>query len=294
MAVKGVWNRIGLLRDGLSLAEFCRQVDLSYQAIKKSSQRKPAPDCSSLEKIARHYRADLDWLVSGECSTSRFNSKIAKRIKSLRKKFGWSIEDLAKQLSMNSVVFENYEKGIWPLSTTLLGDLLRIFRVEPHLLFQDEPPTTQVPELKIFHATSTKGSPSIQSEDYVSIPLTQSSIAAGQPIIQEDNIEDYVLLHIRAARKKNNLVASRVDGDSMEPMLHSGDIIVIDRDDKRIVPKKMYAVFYEDGLTAKFIEKQKHLLILRPVNPTAQVQVINLNENQDPVVGRIIGAWKEF
>ena len=89
-------------------------------------------------------------------------------------------------------------------------------------------------------------------------------------------------------------VASRVDGDSMEPMLHSGDIVVIDRDDKRIVKNRIYAIFHEEGLTAKYVERKKELLILRPINPNSDVQIIDLKELPDPIVGRIIGAWKEL
>jgi phage repressor protein C with HTH and peptisase S24 domain len=32
-------------------------------------------------------------------------------------------------------------------------------------------------------------------------------------------------------------LASRVDGHSMEPMLHPGDIVIIDRDDKKVIKK---------------------------------------------------------
>ena len=102
------------------------------------------------------------------------------------------------------------------------------------------------------------------------------------------------MLHVRAARKRNNLVACRVDGESMEPMLHSRDIVVIDRDDKKLVKNKMFAVYHEEGLTAKYVEKQRNLLILRPININSQVLVVDLNEHDDPIVGRIIGAWKEF
>jgi SOS-response transcriptional repressor LexA len=77
-------------------------------------------------------------------------------------------------------------------------------------------------------------------------------------------------------------------------MLKSGDIVVIDRDDRRMVANRIYAVFYEDGLTAKYVEKEKNLLILRPINPTSKVQVVHLNEHPDPIVGRVIGAWKEL
>ncbi len=104
-----------------------------------------------------------------------------------------------------------------------------------------------LPELKIYQAPNTRAKPQINNEDYVSIPLTDSAIAVGQSIIPGENIEDYVLLHIRAAKKRDNLVATRVDGDSMEPMLHSGDIVVIDRNDKNIVRNKIFAIFQTTG-----------------------------------------------
>ena len=89
-------------------------------------------------------------------------------------------------------------------------------------------------------------------------------------------------------------MASRVDGDSMEPMLNSGGIVVIDRDDKKLLKNRIFAIYYDEGLTAKYVECQKDLLILRPINPISQVQIINLNEHPDPIVGRVIGAWKEL
>ncbi len=48
------------------------------------------------------------------------------------------------------------------------------------------------------------------------------------------------------------------------------------------------------GLTAKFLERQNDLLILRPINPNAAVQIIYLNENPQPIVGKIISAWKDL
>ncbi len=296
MAVKTIWDRIALLQEGRSLAVFCKDVGLkNYQALKKSSQRATSPDTSSLATIARHFRLDLQWLIHGKKSSNRLNSVVVKNIRQLRTKRGWSLDDLAGKLSLSQVVLELYEKGAIPFPLDLLNDLAKKLEVAPHqMLLEDELQTVQVPELKVFQAASTERTAKFQEEDYVSIPLTASAIAAGQPIIQENKIEDYVLLHVRAVGKRNNLVASRVDGDSMEPMLHSGDIVVIDRDDKRILKNRIYAIFYEDGLTAKYVERKKELLILRPLNPNSQVQVINLRDYPDPVVGRIIGAWKEL
>ena len=219
---------------------------------------------------------------------------LAKKIKWFLKQKRYSLEDLQNKFSgakTPAKSLELFDQGLAALAPDLLCDIAKKMEIPE---FHDEPVTAQIPELKVFQASSVNENPQIRDEDYVSIPLTASAIAAGQPLIPENRIEDYVLLHIRAAGKRKNLVASRVDGESMEPMLHSGDIVVIDRDDRRLVKNKIYAIFYEEGLTAKYVERQKDLLILRPINPNAQVQVVNLNENPDPVVGRIIGAWKEF
>ena len=295
MPEKELWNRISLLQEGLSLTAFCKQVGLNYQAMKKSSQRQTTPDTGSLEKISRHCRTDFNWLVTGEKKSNKLVVKAGKKIKLFRKQLGWSLKDLATKMSINTKILEWYEKGQIPIPLDLLIDLGKKLKVPSHEFFlEEEGFPVQVPELKVFQAASTKNAPKLREEDYVSIPLTDSAIAAGQPIIPTGNIEDYVLLHIRAAGKRNNLVASRVDGDSMEPMLHSGDIVVINRDDKSILKNKIYAIFHEGGLTAKYVERKKKLLVLRPINPTFDIQIIELEEHPDPIVGRIIGAWKEL
>lgn len=288
-------DRVEFLKGNQPLTDFCEEIGLNYRALQKCFQRNTPPDMKSIAKIAAYYRANLNWLITGECTSSKLNIKVGKKLKLLRKKTGWSKKELGEKLKMSTKVLDFYENGTWPISADLLHDFAKSLNIPPQEFLQEgDSSPVQIPELKIFQTSSTKGAPKIRNEDYVSIPLTDSAIAAGQPIIQTDNIEDYVLLHIRSAGKRDNLVASRVDGDSMEPTLHSGDIVVIDRDDKKILKNKMYAIFYENGLTAKFVQRQKDLLILQPINPQAQVQIINLNEDPDPIVGRIVGAWKDF
>jgi len=56
----------------------------------------------------------------------------------------------------------------------------------------------------------------------------------------------------------------------------------------------LFAIYHEGGLTAKFLEQKDNLLILRQINPNAEIQIIDLNENPQPIVGKIIGAWKDL
>lgn len=295
LKTNNILNRIHALRDGQSLADFCATVGLNYENTRKCFQRNGLPDAESLAKIARHFRMDLQWLVDGAESASPLNQMIGQRIRQHRTARGWSLEELGERLGLSPTVLDLYEVGTCRISVDLVQEFSKTLGVHPAELITDEGPLLhQNPQLKIFQTASIHKTPQISGEDFVSVPLTESAIAAGLPIIPQENIEDYVLLHIRAAGKHSNLVASRVDGNSMEPTLHPGDIVVIDRDDKIIVRNKMFAIYHEGGLTAKFLEQKSNLLILRPLNPIAEIQIIDLTENPQPIVGKIIGAWKDL
>ncbi len=288
-------NRMLALQAGQSLADFCQRVGLNYENIRKCIQRNGLPDSESLSKIAEYFHLDLQWLISGTEPSSSLNQMIAKKITDIRLSRGWSQAALAEKIPLSPKVLDLYEQGKCAFSTDLIQKFSQALDVHPCELLTDEGPLPfQSPQLKIFQTTSIQKTPQISGEDFISVPLTESAIAAGLPIIPQESIEDYVLLHIRAAGKCSNLVASRVDGHSMEPMLHPGDIVVIDRDDKKIVKNRIFAIYHEGGLTAKYLERKNNLLILRPINPNAEIQIIDLNENAQPVVGKIIGAWKDL
>ena len=293
LTMPDVIQRVAVLRGDWPLARLCRQAGLPYEKLKKAFQRQTAPDLETLHRLARFFHVDLDWLVAGERDPLPWHQHIARRLWRLRADSARTLESWSEQAGLFPQVWSLYEQGSSAIALDYLPELGRKLGLHPLALLGEGGPGP-APELRVVAPDNLAGRVAVDPNDYVSIPLTSSAIAAGQPILQENNIEDYVLLHIRAAGKRTNLVASRVDGDSMEPMLHSGDIVVIDRNDKKIAKHKMYAVFYEEGLTAKYLERQKQWLILRPVNPSAQVQIINLYEQADPIVGRIIGAWKEL
>ena len=289
-----ILNRILSLQEGWSLADHCQAVGLNYGSIRKCFQRKGLPDTESLAKIAEYFQINLQWLIYGKTPTSTLNLIMAKRIRLYRISKGWSQQQMAEELSLSPQVLELYEQGKCLFSSDLLQNCSDVLGVHPWVLTDAGSLLLQNPKLNILSTTSTQKTPQISGEDFVSVPLTESAIAAGQPIIPQEHIEDYVLLHIRAAGRRTNLAASRVDGHSMEPMLHPGDIVVIDRDDKIIAKNKMFAIYHEGGLTAKFLEKKSNLIILRPINPNAEIQIIDLNEDPQPIVGKIIGAWKDL
>jgi SOS-response transcriptional repressor LexA len=141
---------------------------------------------------------------------------------------------------------------------------------------------------------------SLPEDEYLTVPLIEGKIAAGEPIIPVENVIEWVVLHTRPVKKgagvRKNLVACRVSGDSMWPYLANGDIVVIDRgvDRARLDGRKMYAVWADGGITAKMVKREGHTLSLHPLNPSERVRTVDLRENISPIVGVVIGAWKDF
>ncbi len=159
---------------------------------------------------------------------------------------------------------------------------------------------------KVIWTNNLEKIPEINQDDFIPVPLVSCKIAAGTPVIPEENVEDIVLIHVSEVGKGRNLVAIRIEkgpgeiGKSMLPILNPGDIIVIDRNDKtEIKNKAIYAVRIkmgdQVGCTVKYLERPKEeMLLLRPENKDFSVEILDLKENPDPIIGRVIWVWKSF
>ena len=59
-------------------------------------------------------------------------------------------------------------------------------------------------------------------------------VAAAEPIISPDKIEGWAIIHVSQVGRKADLVAIRVEGRSMEPLIPAGSMVAIDREDREI------------------------------------------------------------
>lgn len=74
-----------------------------------------------------------------------------------------------------------------------------------------------------------------QAEDYMAVPLVEE-VGAGPGIIPQGELLSWFLVykHQDAVRYRRNLIAVQIgkNSTSMEPVLHPGDIVLVDLDDK--------------------------------------------------------------
>jgi repressor LexA len=119
---------------------------------------------------------------------------------------------------------------------------------------------------------------------YVRVPII-GTIACGKPILAEQNIEGYTHELFEEEPKKDELFALRCQGDSMEPLIPDGALVLIHK--QPTVEDDEIAAVQVDDDTKATLKKVKHVgkdVFLYPIN--TKYDPIILNEDNP---GRILG-----
>ena len=145
--------------------------------------------------------------------------------------------------------------------------------------------------------------------DFENVLLVEGTIAAGEPIITNEDVKDILkfkksfLRRLRPSEDSRRdrwrrFVLIKVDahdGMSMYPRLLPRATVLIDRHYCSLEPYRkqepnMYAVRHNGGATVKYVELAENNLILRPHNQAYPITVIPIEEGKtfsDYIVGRI-------
>ena len=124
-----------------------------------------------------------------------------------------------------------------------------------------------------FFGISNEGLKSTISEDVMLIPVVEQAFSAGhgQFVPDSDTVTDYIAVPKELRKYGAKFAASRVKGDSMEPTLFSGDIIICD----------MNGYDGEDGIYT-IIYKGKGF-VKRLQRTSEGVKIISDNKYYDPM-----------
>src|SRR2546423_1021479 len=145
--------------------------------------------------------------------------------------------------------------------------------------------------------------------DFENVLLVEGTIAAGEPIITNENVRDILkfkksfLRRLRPSAESahdswQRFVLIKVDADngmSMYPRLLPGATLLLDRHYKSLQPYRkqqpnMYAVRHNGGATVKYVELAGRNLILRPHNQSYPISVLEIEEDMtfaDYIIGRV-------
>jgi phage repressor protein C with HTH and peptisase S24 domain len=108
----------------------------------------------------------------------------------------------------------------------------------------------------------------------------------------EPDLEDGGVLHMpRAVIDAHKLVphqllAIRVRGQSMEPMMFEDDVVVVNTADKTPVSREIYAVNFNGEALVKQLVRRNNEWFLHSVNP--EFGPVNVRSGQCSIVGRVV------
>ncbi|MCC6520573.1 repressor LexA [Candidatus Nomurabacteria bacterium] len=112
----------------------------------------------------------------------------------------------------------------------------------------------------------------------IDIPLV-GAVACGTPIFAEENIQTYIPISTRMAKKGSTYFLLRASGDSMdEAGINSGDLLLIRQQDSAENGEKVVALI-NDEATVKVFEKTRDAVILRPKSKNKNHKPIILTDN---------------
>ncbi len=120
------------------------------------------------------------------------------------------------------------------------------------------------------------------------IPLV-GRVAAGKPILAEENIEDVLTLE-GLFHKDENLFALRVQGDSMiEAGIFENDILIVRQQPTAEVGEIVVAIVGDEG-TVKRLSRASDRMLLEPANPKYKPIIAE----EIRIVGKVIGVVRDM
>ena len=133
-----------------------------------------------------------------------------------------------------------------------------------------------------------------KTADAALVPLLSGAAAAGNPrAIDATDVEEYLPYPKKLLPSGGTIVAVRVAGDSMAPLVNEGYTVLIDltdRDPKKLVGK-MVVAHNGEGVTVKFLRKDKEHFLLVPYNvsPRHEVMVFRPKDGWT-IIGSVV-SW---
>lgn len=133
--------------------------------------------------------------------------------------------------------------------------------------------------------------PDFRKMDTVELPIL-GRIAAGTPILAEENIEGTIAIDRSWVKSENSFVL-RVQGHSMiEAGIHDGDYAVI-KQDYTAENNDIVAVMLENEVTLKRIFRMNNAIVLKPENSSMQPIIVKNKESKIRVIGKLTGIYRQ-
>lgn len=183
------------------------------------------------------------------------------RLRELREAKGLYQKDVAAAIGVDRTTYVKYERGTSEPSYNILSKLAEYFNVSVDYLLGRQ-------------ATMDSPAPSVPGSKWIPV---LGAVAAGVPIEAIEDIEDYEEISPEMAAS-GDYFALRIKGDSMEPRIHTGDVVIVRRQSDCETGDMAVVLVNGDEATVKRIKKRPEGLMLIPNNPAYEPMFYSAEE----------------
>lgn len=182
------------------------------------------------------------------------DKKLNKRIIIARKSKGFTQKLLAQKLDISLPTMNHYETGKRIPSAGLLAELAKVVDCDAGWLLSGEGNPQKITDLSESSVSSS------DMDEFVLVPKYNiEASAGGGSVIHSEQIVDHLAfkadwIHKELGTHPKNLLLVHSVGDSMEPTIRSGDLLLVDRNKSKLKGEGIYLINLDDGLMVKRIE----------------------------------------
>ena len=137
-----------------------------------------------------------------------------------------------------------------------------------------------------------------EDDEFVFVPQVRGEISAGHGLVADNTIEIKVAFRRDWIQRKGNpqdMSLIRVSGDSMEPTLLSGDLVLIDHGSQHIDPQGgIYAIAMDHEIMIKRVQVLYHKKVLKIISDNGRYEPMELGADQIKVNGKVIWYGREL
>lgn len=200
-------------------------------------------------------------------------------VKNLRLKAGLSQQELAEYVGVTKSTISQWERGVFYPKHKYINILAKYFGISTNELLGEN--TTRIER-------------DCDCEEVAKIPFYHNvNAAAGGGYINDDN-DTYSYEYIRLKdlpyrRNYENFFCIKVVGDSMEPVLRNGSLIVVDSTKKDLVDGSMYVFVQDDFIRVKIFSYEKQQIKISSYNGRYKDEYYRFDEiNSLHIIGKVV------